>query len=127
MAKWFEGVHEGKETQTYVREQGAWKRAVGEVRGRRSGVVEAWVSEAIGVLGGRKKDEGRRERQELGNTRDSSRMWQKERLQHGKRKETTTRGRYMNDRGIENLYLGREKRDREKEEQGVSEYVCVCV
>lgn len=79
MAKWFEGVHEGKETQTYVREQGAWKRAVGEVRGRRSGVVEAWVSEAIGVLGGRKKDEGRRERQGLGNTRDSSRMW-KERL-----------------------------------------------
>lgn len=79
MAKWFEGVHEGKETQTYVREQGAWKRAVGEVRGRRSGVVKAWVSEAIGVLGGRKKDEGRRERQELGNTRDSSRMW-KERL-----------------------------------------------
>lgn len=33
---------------------------------------------------------------------------------HGKRKETTTREKYMNDRGIENLYLGREKRDREK-------------
>lgn len=69
MAKWFEGMYEGKETQTYVREQGAWKRAVGEVRGRRSGVVEVWVSETIGVLGERKKDEEKRERQELGNTR----------------------------------------------------------
>lgn len=46
---------------------------------------------------------------------------------HGKRKETTTREKYMNDRGIENLYLGREKRDREKEEQRVSECVCVFV
>lgn len=32
----------------------------------------------------------------------------------------------MNDRGIENLYLGREKRDREKEEQRVSVCVFVC-
>lgn len=56
-AKWFGVRAEGKrDTTTYVREQGAWKRAVGEVRGRRSGVVEAaWVREkeresrAIGI------------------------------------------------------------------------------
>lgn len=46
---------------------------------------------------------------------------------HRKRKETTTREKYMNDRKIENLYLEKEKKDREKEEQRVSECVCVCV
>lgn len=41
---------------------------------------------------------------------------------HGKRKETTTREKYMNDRGIENLYLGREK-----EEQSERIRMCVCM
>ena len=77
-AKWFGVRAEGKrDTTTYVREQGAWKRAVGKVRGRRSGVVGE--SRAIGIS---KKEAARRWN---GGGWDE-RRWRRERRKKGEKR-----------------------------------------